>query len=432
MQPAPVPYTRSMTERDAPTTIIPIAESPAAVRDQLERAAATILPGFTAPQPLGGSPHLLRVTTPGGLRVVRRWEPAATAGRIAFISKALDQAHGAGVPMVPRILPVPDRDGAVSLLQDGWLFTAATWLEGRPFARYGNFHTPDGHTIDIPVPTATPVEDVVFAAARVLGRFHEATRGLAGGGAPRAPLSGFLNAARRQWLSDKRTLGDKAAGSSEIRRWLRCGNRVMGVGPDRMEATAGILDDTSTVVHGDLWPTHLLVSPGSELVGITGWAAMTTSSPVLDLVQLAGHVKGWTAAITEDLVGAYHEVAPLSPEQRRSIPVVSAIDLVGRVARLLELAFLDERMIGHEAVPSLRSGVNILLHSLETLTNVLVPEEPRRYQPARAGAPDHGANTRGRPGGGTRRSGIRPTTPGKTGSAGRSRPGSPRGTRKES
>ncbi|MGC4108534.1 MAG: phosphotransferase [Thermomicrobiales bacterium] len=423
-----------MTERDAsPTTNSPLsAESEAAVRDQLERAATTILPGFTAPQPLGGSPHLLRVSTKDGLRVVRRWEPAATAGRIGFVAKALQVANDAGVPMLPSIQPVPNRDGAISLLQDGRLFTAATWLEGRPFARYGNFRGPDGGTIDVPVPTATPVEEVAFAAARVLGRFHVATRELAlSNDASRAPLGDFLKAATRQWQADKRHLGDKAAGSSEIRRWLRCGNRVMGVAPGRLEATSGILDDTGTVVHGDLWPTHLLVSPRSELVGITGWAAMTTSSPVLDLVQLAGHVKGWTAAITEDLVGAYHEVAPLTPEQRRSIPVVAAIDLVGRVARLLELAFLDERMIGHQSVPILRSGVNILLHSLETLTNVLVPEEARKYQPARAGSPAGGGRPYTRPGG-PRKSGTGPTTPARRGSGDRSRPASPRGTRKES
>jgi Ser/Thr protein kinase RdoA (MazF antagonist) len=413
------------------------AESPDAVREQLERAAATLLPGFSAPQPLGGSPHLLRVATPDGLRVVRRWDEATTAGRIAFIAQALDRANDAGVPTLPRILPVPDRDRASSLLLDGRLFTAATWLEGRPFARYGHYRDPDGATIDIPVPTATPVEEVAFAAARILGRFHVATRDLASApDAPKAPLGDFVKAATRQWQSDKRRLGDKAAGSSEIRRWLRCGNRVMGVGPERLQATAGILDDTGTVVHGDLWPTHLLVSSRSELAGITGWAATTTSSPVLDLVQLAGHVKGWTAAITEDLIGAYHDVAPLTPEQRRSIPVVSAIDLVGRVAHLLDLAVLDERMRGHEAEPVLRSGLNVLLHALETLTNVLVPEEARKYQPARAGSPDRGgrrdgARPQGRPGG-VRRSGTAPTTPARRGSGDRSRPGSPRGTRKES
>ncbi|MGB3329093.1 MAG: aminoglycoside phosphotransferase family protein [Thermomicrobiales bacterium] len=427
-----------MTKRDAsstPNTPQPEAESAADARDRLEHAAAILLPGYTAPQTLGGSPHLLRVSTPDGLRLIRRWEPATTAQHIGFVARALDRANAAEVSMLPRILPVPGQSDSPALLQDGRLFTASTWLEGRPFARYGNYRTPDGHTIDVPVPTATPVEDVIFAAARVLGRFHVATREMATeNDAPRAPLSVFLKAATRQWQNDKRYLGDKAAGSSEIRRWLRCGNRVMGAGPERLEATAGILDDTGTVVHGDLWPTHLLVTPRNELSGITGWAAMTTSSPVLDLVQLAGHVKGWTAAITEDLVGAYHETAPLTPEQRRAIPVVAAIDLVGRVARLLELAFLDERMIGHEAVPSLRSGVNLLLHSLETLTNVLVPEEARRFQPARMGAPGHGDGKRpdNRSASGPRRFGSRPTPPGKRGSAGRSRPGSPRGTRKES
>lgn len=405
----------------------------------LEDAAGILLPDNTAPQPLGGSPHLLRVTTAEGHRLVRRWEPGTTATRIEFIAEALNRANDSDdlKGQLPRILSVPGSDATHEILHDGSFYTAATWLEGRPFARYGNFRTPDGVTIDIPVPTATPVDEVAFAAARVLGRFHVATRDLATHRhATRSPLSSFVRTSVNQWHHDKRSLGDKAAGSTEIRRWLRCGNRVMGVGPERLEATSGILKDTGTVVHGDLWPTHLLVSPQGTLTGIIGWAAMTTSSPLLDLVQLAGHVKGWTAAITEDLVGAYHDVAPLTPEQRRSIPVVAAIDLVGRVARLIELAFVDERMIGHESTAILRSGVNVLLHSLETLTNILVPEEGRRYQPARAGASAGGGSHRGTSHGDERntfrRSGTNPTTPGRRGSGGRSRPGSPRGTRKES
>lgn len=399
----------------------------------LEDAARILLPGYTAPQPMGGSPHLLRVTTSNGYRLVRRWEPVTTTARVEFIAQALERANETEglTGHLPRLQPVPGGEPIHALQHDGAIYTAATWLDGRPFARYGNFRTPDGQTIDIPVPTATPVDDVAFAAARMLGRFHVATRDLSTHrSAPRAPLSGFLRAATRQWQHDKRTLGDKAAGSTEIRRWLRCGNRVMGVAPERLEATSGILNDTGTVVHGDLWPTHLLVSPQGDLTGITGWAAMTTSSPVFDIVQLAGHVKGWTAAITEDLVGAYHDVAPLTPEQRRAIPVVAAVDLVGRVARLIELAFVDERMIGHESTAILRSGVNVLLHSLETLTNILVPEEARRYQPARAGAP--GLRDGSKPSRPVRRSGTNPTTPARRGSADRSRPGSPRGTRKES
>jgi hypothetical protein len=247
-----------MSERDDHTTTT-----------TLEDAAGILLPGSTAPQPprLGGSPHLLRVTTPDGYRVVRRWEPGTTAARIEFIAQALGHTNEIeGLKdHLPRILPVPGAETTHSILRDGRLYTATTWLEGRPFARYGNFHTPDGQTIDIPVPTATPVDEVAFAAARVLGRFHVATRELATrGDAPRSPLKGFLRAATRQWQYDKRTLGDKAAGSNEIRRWLRCGNRVMGVAPERLEATAGILDDTGTVVHGGISGRRICLSPPRE------------------------------------------------------------------------------------------------------------------------------------------------------------------------
>ncbi len=309
-----VAYTPRMTDTTSPDPTINDLQTAAR---ELREAAGIIAPGNSNGRPLRDAPHLLRLTTPDGELAIRRWEQGTTADKIAFIATALDRARDGGLTTVPRVLPIAARNDATSLLLNGRLYTAATWQDGRPFSRYGGFRTPSGETIDIPVPQATPSEDVTLATARKLGKFHEATRGLAGDPrAPKAPLRIFLANTRRQWTHDRRVLGDKAAGSTEIRRWLRCGHRVMGAGADRLDAALSVLDDTSTIVHADLWPTHLLVSSSAtpELTGITGWASLTTSSPVLDLAQLAVHTRGWSAANAEGLIGAYHDVAPLTPE----------------------------------------------------------------------------------------------------------------------
>ena len=419
---APVAYTPYMSE----TTHTDHNQSDNAdLAADLREAVETILPGALHPVPVTDAPHLLRVSTPDGDRVIRRWEADATADRIEFTAKALERAAAAGIDVIPRFMPIPERDGRHALLLRGRFYTAATWLEGRPFARYGGYRTPAGETIDIPMPPATPSNEVALAAVTALGRFHVATAGLAesqGSGIPHLSMRDFLMATQRAWATNRRILGDRAAGNTEIRRWLRCGNRVMAAGSTRLEAASSVLADTGTVVHHDLWPTHLLVSADTtspELTGIAGWSQVTTSSPLLDLANLAVHVHGWSAEAAENLIGAYHDVAPLSPEERRTLPVIAALDLVTRVARLLHLAYVDERMIGHESTPVLRGAIRTLLTSLETLTHVLAPPEPKRYQPARTGG-----GSRGETGGSrapVRRPGSSPARPARTGSADQSR-----------
>jgi len=413
----------------------------------LREAAAIFLPSADTFTPVSDAPHLLRVSTADGDRVIRRWEPEATAARIEFTAAALDAAAAAELTLIPHLLPIPGKDTTTTtttthaLKVNERFFTAGTWLQGRPFARYGGFRTPSDQTIDVPMPQATPVETISLAAARALGGFHAATAGIASRpGTPSYTVSDFLAATRRRWASDRRLLGDKAAGSTEIRRWLRCGNRVMAVGGERLEAAPSVLNDKGTVIHGDLWPTHLLVSAdvaAPELLGIAGWSHLTTGSPLIDLANLAIHTRSWSAENAENLIAAYHSVAPLTPEQRRTLPVIAALDLVTRVAHLLHLAFLDESMIGHESTAVLRGAVRTLLPSLETLTHVLSPPEPKKFQPARTGGGSRGEGSGRRPAGNasttttttttTKRSGTGPAKSERTESGGRSRPEKRRG-----
>ena len=392
----------------------------------LIRAANTFLPALDRVEPVAGAPHLLHVASGDGEFVVRRWDAEAGEGAIELTAEALGLAHAAGETRLPRYLPVPGASDRHTLTLDGRHYSAASWLPGRPVARYGGSRTPDGVTIDLPLPPSAPAEEVILEAVRVVGRFHTASRPVAA--RPSTPGRSFhaLMAAHRiSWERHRRVIGHHAGSYPEIRRWLRCGNRILPVAGERLEATAQAAGDRSVLCHAHLWPVHMLIDvPGSErvLTGVTGWNQVAAGSPVRDLAQLAVHSAGWSAAVAENILGAYTEVAPLTPEERRLLPVAAALDLVGEVARLLTLAFIDDTMIDHPAQPVLRSGLKTMLSSLENLTVVLAPDEGDKR-----GGTGWRRNPRGRDGAAPRAPGGPQGKPAPRSGSGRSRSASRRG-----
>lgn len=426
------PYTHRMMINDQHDQHDPDSDTPA---PGLRHAASTFFPGLTACETVPNAPHLARVRTAGdigdGAFLVRQWPEGTASARIDVTVAALALAHERDVTTVPRMVPLPvplpDSEERFSLLRDGQLFSASSWLPGRPLSRYGGFRGPDGLAIDVPLPTSIAAEDLLLDAVRTIGRFHEASRSLASDSRlPAGTLGTMLAASANTWAIQRRIIGHHAASFPEIRRWLRCGNRVIPVAEERL-STFGTRDERAVVIHGDLWPIHMLIDDGAsghELTGVVGWTEVLGGSPMVDLAHLAVHASAWSAATAESILGAYTEVAPLSPEERRILPVVAALDLVGRVGSLLHRAFVDEREIGGEALPVLRSGLKTLLVSLENLTQVLAPEADRDKR--RAGATQTGGRVwdRSRPAPvrsrrGAPRSGSDQSRPG-------SRPGTPR------
>ncbi|MDQ3539100.1 MAG: aminoglycoside phosphotransferase family protein [Chloroflexota bacterium] len=396
----------------------------------LQRAARAFFPGLTVCGTVPNAPHLAQVRTDGepgdGAFLVRRWPEGTASARIDVTVAALGLAHERDVTTVPRMIPLPDSEDRFALLRDGQLYSASSWLQGRPVSRYGGFRDPDDLTIDVPLPPSVAAEDVLLDAVRTVGRFHDASRSLASDARlPAGTLGTMLSASADTWAIQRRIIGHHAASFPEIRRWLRCGNRVIPVAEERL-AAFGTRDDRSVVIHGDLWPIHMLMDEGAsgrELTGVVGWSKVLGGSPMIDLAHLAVHASAWSAATAESILGAYTEVAPLSPEERRILPVVAALDLVGRVGSLLHGAFVDEREIEGEALPVLRSGLKTLLVSLENLTQVLAPEaerDKRRTGPTPTGGriwdrsrPAPVRSRRGAPRSGSDRSrpGSRPGTP---------------------
>jgi len=280
------------------------------------------------------------------------------------------------------------------------LYTRSPYKEGFPLGRYGGFKAPDGRGIDIPLPESAKAHAMIAEVARLIALGHEATEEIAQEKkVPARTVDSFLDDVRKTWFAQRKVLGERAAEQRDIRRWLRCGNRIVPTASDLVRNEPFIMHEHSVVNHGDLWPVNVLVTgrdEDREITGIIGWSHASAGSPVLDIAALTVHMQGWSAALTEAVIDAYATTRRLRPEERRLIPAIAALDLVAHVADLLHLAYLDDRMINHEAGPALRSGMKTLLNSLETLTGILAPdiEQTNRWVRREGGRPPIGGGPR--------------------------------------
>jgi hypothetical protein len=351
----------------------------------------------------------IAVTAGGEAARIREWAPPTTTERVAAIRTLLGRAPDG--TRIPRPVGAP---GDVAMLA-GRVADACTVIEGLPLNRHGRFDVPGRGEVAIPLHESTDPGDMLVETARVLARVHAATRE-----GPELAATGQLSAlelhvaAKARWQEARKRLGTHAENLPEVRRWLRCGNRVIPIAGDRLHAAGEAASGHPVLIHNDLWPADLLVDTPSlpkELLGVVRWTSALAGSPVIDLAQLSVHVSGWSAGRTESILGAYSELAPLRPAERRLVPVVAAVDLLDQLARLLEIAYLDDAIANDPAQPFIRGGIKVLLRSLEQLTDVLAPPEPHTRRPG------------GGPGRGFRSGGRRPS------SAAPSRPGSRRSRR---
>jgi aminoglycoside phosphotransferase (APT) family kinase protein len=150
-----------------------------------------------------------------------------------------------------------------------------------------------------------------------------------------------------------------------IERWASASQRVIFAAYDVFEA-AGYLDAPPTIViHGNLWPAHV-VTEGSSL-GLIDWAEMAVAHPLIDVAQLIARFEGWGGAALEEVVESYLSDGRLTADDRRLLPVFGALDLAVETGHVLIEAYasgVDET--SHYAELA-RSGAGQMLASLESI-----------------------------------------------------------------
>jgi hypothetical protein len=269
------------------------------------------------------------------------------------------------------------------------LFDAQSWLPGRTTVRGPDLVDGRGRAIDRP---ATVSATTLKEAVRAIAAWHGATESIAlRRGVPQAPLDAVLRAVRGAWEEQRERLRPLAPRTPHIQRWIRSGEVVLAGAVEAMSAVDFLRDRPAVVGHLNLWPAHLMVSrAGAEekISGLLDYAEAAASSPLVDLAQLVGHFNGWNTVTAEEAIGAYAEVRPLAPEERRSLPAVAGLDLIAATGRLLMLGYANRVTAGGAGGDAIRASAATLLLSLEALAPAV--QRGDRPEPSRARKWDYG------------------------------------------
>jgi hypothetical protein len=348
----------------------------------LRRAVAAFFPEARAVAPAAGRPHLARVETAGGIWCVRRWPTGTTPERVRFVHELLREAQTAGIDFVPRVATLPEQQTS-ELALEGSLFDAQSWRPGRSLVRGAEIFDDRGNVINRPSPISTAG---MRAAVHAIASFHTTTEAMAGRrGVPWLPLDAVLRAVRLTWEGERRRLRPIASRTPHIQRWIRTGEMVIAGAVESLAAAEFLRARPPVVGHLNLWPAHLLVArvEGQEsITGLVDFAEAAASSPLVDLAQLIGHFNGWTGAAAEEALGAYVDVRPLSPEERRLLPAVAGLDLIAETGRLLTLGYATPAIAATAAVTSLRASAATMLSSLEAVAAAV--QRGDRPEPSKA------------------------------------------------
>ena len=223
--------------------------------------------------------------------------------------------------------------------------------------------------IDIPVVLAPAAFSAVIAAT---ARLHDATTAIAARpGIPTAPLSMLPGAVRQAHGRHLAALRARARREPAIQRWLATGERLMAAAEPIVLAAPEDLGPPASVLHLGLWPAHVLLE-GDALTGLLGWERVAAGSPLLDIAQATLRLQGWSDEAVEVALGAYAEARPLSPEERRLLPAVAALDAVATTGRLLEQTYaVDETA---RPPTALRAAIDMMLRSMTALDRSLIAQ----------------------------------------------------------
>lgn len=354
-------------------------------------ATDVLVPGNHSANDVPATRPFVHLTGPAGDVLLRQWPEGTNAAKVAAFANALSAMREGAGEVIPAAIQNPSESESVTTTVKDRLYSAQTWLPGRPLGRFGGYVDADGNAITLPLPESAHADEVIVQVAAAIAKAHGATEDVDRKGIPVHTIAMTMDRVRKFWFEQRKILGDKAADERDIRRWLRCGNRVVPTSSDLIRNSTNSLHDSSVVMHNDLWPENILIEGhdvNRSLTGIVGWRHMAAGSPVLDIAQMTVNMQGWSAALTEAIVESYSTNRHLRPDERRLVPAVAGLLLVETVGNLLTLNYLDSRMIGHEATSVMRSGMKTLLDSLERVTHILAPdiEQTERFNRQRRGS----------------------------------------------
>ena len=340
-----------------------------AVGEDLLQAARTFFPDFTTAEAIPGHPDIVKISSPAGTGRVRRWPAGVLATDIAFGHEVMATARDTGLIPVPRLVSPPSASNEPSLRIGSRRFDAQEWMLGAPPPRSEAAWPNPEDRIDIPVVLAPAAFSAVIATT---ARLHDVTTTIAARqGIPTAPMSMLPGAVRQAHGRHLAALRARARREPAIQRWLATGERLMAAAEPIVLATPEELGLPASVLHLGLWPAHVLLE-GNALTGLLGWGRVAAGSPLLDIAQATLRLQGWSDEVVELALGAYAEARPLSPEERRLLPAVAALDAVATTGRLLEQTYA----VDEPARPptALRAAIDMMLRSMTALDRSLIAQ----------------------------------------------------------
>ena len=348
------------------TSSPPAAQS---VRDDLLQAAQAFFPNLTTVAAIAGHPDIVRVNTPASTGRVRRWPEGILAADIDFSHEVMAVARNAGLTVVPRPITPETAPDEPSLRIGGRHFDAQVWSPGTPPPRSEAAWPNPEDRIDLPNVLAPAPFSAVIA---VCARLHDATTALAARrGIPAALLSMLPGAVRQAHVRHLAALRARARHEPAIQRWLATGERLMAAAEPIVLAAPEDPGLPASVLHLGLWPAHVLLE-GDSLTGLLGWERVAAGSPLLDIAQATLRLQGWNDEAVEVALGAYAEARPLSPEERRLLPAVAALDAVATTGRLLEQTYAVEETA--RPPTALRAAIDMMLRSMTALDRSLTAQ----------------------------------------------------------
>jgi aminoglycoside phosphotransferase (APT) family kinase protein len=110
-----------------------------------------------------------------------------------------------------------------------------------------------------------------------------------------------------------------------------------------------------------------------RLSGLLGWERSAVGSPLLDIAQAVLRLQGWNDEAVEMALASYGEVRSLSPDERRLLPAVAALDAVASTGRLLEQTYSSAA--SGRPPTAVRAAIDLMLKSLTALEKNLAALE---------------------------------------------------------